>query len=574
MARNGSGVYSLPAGNPVVTGTTISSTWANTTLSDIANGITTSIAYDGQTVPVANLPMGGFGHTNVANATVRTMYSSAGQVQDGALTYLGSVSGTDTITASAAVGMTSYTVGQNFRFISAGANTTTTVTININGIGAKNITKNGATALAIGDIPSGSIVTITYDGTQFQATGISQSLLGTNNTWTGTNTWNNTSTWTVDSAFTSTGAVQVPVGTTAQQPAGANGKIRYNSTTGKYEGYSGSTYNSFIDTSSFITMKNRIINGNFSVAQRGTTYALTNSVAYGSVDRWVAYQGVTANGVANQVASGLTGFQYALKLGRNNAAVTTGNINTYTILETVNSIPLAGQTVTLSFYAKAGANFSATSNLLTAQLYSGTGTDQSAASLGSWTGSSVFISATQAITTSWVRYTFTGSVSASATQIGLQFLYTPTGTAGADDNLYITGVQLEIGSTATSFENRPYGMELALCQRYYYRIQAGLAGQILGSSYNATTSTALVSTPFPVPLRTYPTAIEQDGTAGDYRVNNLGTSTVCTSVPTFNNASVNFAFTTFTTGATLTAGQASAGSATNTNAYLGWSAEL
>ena len=50
MSRNGSGTYTLPAGNPVVSGTTIASTWANTTLSDIANAITNSIASDGQTV--------------------------------------------------------------------------------------------------------------------------------------------------------------------------------------------------------------------------------------------------------------------------------------------------------------------------------------------------------------------------------------------------------------------------------------------------------------------------------------------------------------------------------------------
>ncbi len=49
MSRNGSGTYNLPAGNPVVTGTTISSTWANTTLTDIATALSNSIASDGQT---------------------------------------------------------------------------------------------------------------------------------------------------------------------------------------------------------------------------------------------------------------------------------------------------------------------------------------------------------------------------------------------------------------------------------------------------------------------------------------------------------------------------------------------
>ena len=49
MSRNGSGIYSLPAGNPVTTGTVISSTWANTTLSDISNALTQSVSADGQT---------------------------------------------------------------------------------------------------------------------------------------------------------------------------------------------------------------------------------------------------------------------------------------------------------------------------------------------------------------------------------------------------------------------------------------------------------------------------------------------------------------------------------------------
>jgi hypothetical protein len=57
MSRNGTGTYSLPAGNPVVTGTTISSTWANNTLTDMATAITGSIAADGQTPITNNLPM-------------------------------------------------------------------------------------------------------------------------------------------------------------------------------------------------------------------------------------------------------------------------------------------------------------------------------------------------------------------------------------------------------------------------------------------------------------------------------------------------------------------------------------
>lgn len=167
MSRNGSGTYNLPAGNPVVTGTTISSTWANSTLSDIAGALTGSIASDGQTTPSANLPMGGYAHTNVGNATVRTQYATAGQMQDNKGQYLNSISGTDVITATASFGMSAYATGQVFTFIASGTNTGAT-TLNINSIGAKAITKNGATALAAGDIVLGQAITVFYDGTQFQ----------------------------------------------------------------------------------------------------------------------------------------------------------------------------------------------------------------------------------------------------------------------------------------------------------------------------------------------------------------------------------------------------------------------
>jgi len=59
MSRNGSGIYNLPTGNPVVTGTTITSNWANTTLSDISTALTGSVASDGQTPITGNLQMGG-----------------------------------------------------------------------------------------------------------------------------------------------------------------------------------------------------------------------------------------------------------------------------------------------------------------------------------------------------------------------------------------------------------------------------------------------------------------------------------------------------------------------------------
>ena len=168
MSRNGSGAYSLPSGTPVVPSTVISSTWANNTLSDIATALTQSIANDGQTTPVANLPMATFRHTNVGNAVARTDYAAAGQVQDSSLQWLTSIAGTDTITASITPSPTAYAAGQTFRFVPAGTNTTGTVTLNINGLGAKAITKNGTVALVPGDLVGGTIFEVIYDGTQFQ----------------------------------------------------------------------------------------------------------------------------------------------------------------------------------------------------------------------------------------------------------------------------------------------------------------------------------------------------------------------------------------------------------------------
>jgi microcystin-dependent protein len=168
MPRNGSGSYVLPSGNPVTTATTISSTVQNNTSSDIATALTASLAKDGQTVPTANLPMGGYKHTGAAAGSARTDYATISNIQDGTGFYVGTVGGTvDVITLTNSPALTSYSAGQMFSFISSGANTTN-VTVNISALGAKAITKNGATALVAGDIPASALVVIQYDGTQFQ----------------------------------------------------------------------------------------------------------------------------------------------------------------------------------------------------------------------------------------------------------------------------------------------------------------------------------------------------------------------------------------------------------------------
>ncbi len=70
MSRNGSGTYSLPAGNPVVTGTTIASTWANTTMTDLAAALTDSVAADGQTPMTGDLDLNSNKIVNLADPTL------------------------------------------------------------------------------------------------------------------------------------------------------------------------------------------------------------------------------------------------------------------------------------------------------------------------------------------------------------------------------------------------------------------------------------------------------------------------------------------------------------------------
>jgi hypothetical protein len=176
MSFNGSGTFVInSAGQPVVSGTVISSTAFNALTADLANGLSTCITKDGQTTPTADIPMGSNKITGLANGTAAGDAANLGQVQSTVAKLLGSVSGADTITAVGAPTVAAYAAGQMFYFVAAGANTGA-VTINIDSLGAKNITRDGTTALAAGDIQSGEVCVIVYDGTQFQlVNGASQS---------------------------------------------------------------------------------------------------------------------------------------------------------------------------------------------------------------------------------------------------------------------------------------------------------------------------------------------------------------------------------------------------------------
>lgn len=109
----------------------------------------------------------GDGSGNTLQATAGVDYVSGLQLQNSTLTFLTSVAGTNVITGNLTPAIASYVAGQMFSFLSAGANTGA-VTLNINGVGAKAVTKLGSTALAAGDIPANTIIIVQYDGTEFQ----------------------------------------------------------------------------------------------------------------------------------------------------------------------------------------------------------------------------------------------------------------------------------------------------------------------------------------------------------------------------------------------------------------------
>ena len=133
---------------------------------DISDGINSCVKKDGGNAATANLPMGGFGHTNVAVATASTMYARASDVQSNRLSYC-TVSGTaDAISLTNTLVISAYATGQKFRFQALYTNTGS-VTVSVDGLTATAV-KSAGTALSAGQIIAGAWVEVAYDGTDFE----------------------------------------------------------------------------------------------------------------------------------------------------------------------------------------------------------------------------------------------------------------------------------------------------------------------------------------------------------------------------------------------------------------------
>ena len=347
-----------------------------------------------------------------------------------------------------------------------------------------------------------------------------------------------------------------------------------------------------------VNMKNRIINGAMVIDQRNAGASVTPTANAYTLDRWSTQMSQASKFSVQQNAGSVTppvGFSNYLGVTSTSAySVGSGDyFNIFQAIEGFNTADLQwgtanAKTITLSFWVRSSLTGTFGGSILNSaqsRSYPFTYTINSANTwefetitiagdtTGTWIGATngiglyVFFGLGNGSTFSGTAGAWAGSTFLSATGAT-----SVVGTNGA--TFYITGVQLEVGSTATSFDYRPYGTELALCQRYYYRLNSSDTSTIFANSLNDSTTVANGFISFEVPMRTNPTALEQSGTASHYRVQITGNVINCSAVPSFNSASTFGSSVLFTVASGLTAGQASLYRSNNTAAYLAWSAEL
>ena len=270
-----------------------------------------------------------------------------------------------------------------------------------------------------------------------------------------------------------------------------------------------------INTPNTFAYKNLLIDAGFTINQRGYVSAATlASGAYGH-DRWKA---------------GASGGNYSFTQLASNTQITIASGKS--LIQVVEDKNVSGTSYVLSWTGTAQARYAV----------------NSATPAGSYAASPIVITGQTAGTTMSVEFN--------------------TGT--------LSKPQLELGAVATSFDQRAYSQELAMCQRYYYRLLPGATASFsLAYAQSAVVTKGIVN--LPVTMRIDPSALEQSGTATNYAVQFGGVITVCSAVPTFGGGGNNFLQNvTFTVASGLTTGQSgdirtATGVATG---YLGWSAEL
>jgi hypothetical protein len=233
-----------------------------------------------------------------------------------------------------------------------------------------------------------------------------------------------------------------------------------------------------VNTPNTFGFKNRLINGAMGIWQRGTSGFSTYGIY--CADRWIINGGSSIT--VAQSTDVPTGYKYSVSV------TGSGYVSIGQRIESLNTTDLSGASVTVSFWAKQTTG--AGTNALSVTLYYPTATDNY--------GSVTTIGTVNVTTTSsWAQYTATFTGLPSGVTNGL---FPVIGSNVSGSVVYeITGVQLEKGTIATSFDYRDYGRELIMCQRYY-QLYSGVWG-------SAGSTTGIYSTfQFPVTMRAAPTA--------------------------------------------------------------------
>lgn len=238
--------------------------------------------------------------------------------------------------------------------------------------------------------------------------------------------------------------------------------------------------------------------------QRGTSELSIAAINNSTTSTFYTADGFSMRGVG-LVASRQTGassiqagqFSASLRMRRQNTA-DTNQVCQHNVVTTANSLAAQGKTVVYSFWAHAGANFSPANSAITANIITGTGTDQSPTSMqaGTWTGQATPGTSTLLLTTTWTQYSVAATVASTATQVGVEICWTPSVGAGTTDFIETANHQLEItgssnvtSGSAFQHESVPYALQVA--QHYYVQINESPAGVgTAGSPVGLCTGTA------------------------------------------------------------------------------------
>jgi hypothetical protein len=267
------------------------------------------------------------------------------------------------------------------------------------------------------------------------------------------------------------------------------------------------TLNLVGQTTNFYAGKNKIINGDFEVWQRGSSFSNPANEAY-LADRFnIVFDGSgSTRTISRQTftpgAAPVAGYEgeYFIRFNQSVAGSGGTYVGFNQRIEDVRTF--AGQTATLSFWAKADATRTILPNL---QQNFGSGGSSTVNITSGFTSTN--------LTTSWVRYTFTVSIpSISGKTVGTSsFLQLFFGFAtNTVQTIDIWGVQLEVGSTATAFQTATGTIqgELAACQRYYYRSQTNSTFDTYGAGFGRTSSTVWIQIKNPVTMRAIPNSVD------------------------------------------------------------------